>query len=291
MTTRMIGVLWLMCVLLMQAGIVQAQNEISTTSLHRTRLPNLRSGMALIYDEQQQRPLYAKDADEVVPIASITKLMTAMVILDARLPMDEEITISRADKDHYKGSRSHLRPGMTLTRGDLLKLALMASENRAAAALARTFPGGKDAVVTLMNAKAQALDMTDTHFIDPTGLHSDNVSSAYDLVKLVQAARGYEQIRDATTSTSHIVDVGGSRQLHFRNTNPLVRNASWDINLSKTGYISEAGRCLVMETTISGRPVIMVLLDSWGRLTRIGDANRVRHWIESMLRRESETRS
>jgi serine-type D-Ala-D-Ala endopeptidase (penicillin-binding protein 7) len=280
--------LWLACALLAPAMAVRAQDDaLNGALLHKTRLPNLRSGVALIYDEQEQRPLFAKGADNVVPIASITKLMTAMVILDAHLPMDEKITITRHDKDHYKGSRSRLRPGMTLTRGDLLRLALMSSENRAAAALARTFPGGTDAVVAQMNFKAKSLAMTDTHFIDPTGLHSDNVSTAYDLVKLVQAAQHYEQIRLATTSTSHIVEVGGRRQMHFRNTNPLVRNASWDIGLSKTGYISEAGRCLVMETRISQRPVVLVLLDSWGRLSRIGDANRIRHWMEKILNRAS----
>jgi serine-type D-Ala-D-Ala endopeptidase (penicillin-binding protein 7) len=288
MNTRIISMLWLACALLAPAMAVRAQDDaLNGALLHKTRLPNLRSGVALIYDEQEQRPLFAKGADNVVPIASITKLMTAMVILDAHLPMDEKITITRHDKDHYKGSRSRLRPGMTLTRGDLLRLALMSSENRAAAALARTFPGGTDAVVAQMNFKAKSLAMTDTHFIDPTGLHSDNVSTAYDLVKLVQAAQHYEQIRLATTSTSHIVEVGGRRQMHFRNTNPLVRNASWDIGLSKTGYISEAGRCLVMETRISQRPVVLVLLDSWGRLSRIGDANRIRHWMEKILNRAS----
>lgn len=284
--------LGLACVLLAQSIAAQAQEDaLSEALLHKTWMPNLRSGVALIYDEQERRPIFAKDADNVVPIASITKLMTAMVILDARLPMDEKITITRKDKDHYKGSHSRLRPGMTLTRGDLLRLALMSSENRAAAALARTFPSGIAAVVAQMNSKAKALGMNDTHFIDPTGLHSDNVSTAYDLVRLVQAAQQYKQITQATTTTSHIVDVGGRRQMHFHNTNPLVRNASWDIGLSKTGYISEAGRCLVMETRIIQRPVILVLLDSWGRLSRIGDANRIRHWMERALGRGTITRS
>jgi D-alanyl-D-alanine endopeptidase (penicillin-binding protein 7) len=287
-----ISSLGLACVLLVQTITAQAWgDELSGALLYKTRMPNLRSGVALIYDEHEQRPLFAKEADNVVPIASITKLMTAMVILDAHLPMDEKITITRADKDHYKGSRSRLRPGMTLTRGDLLRLALMSSENRAAAALARTFPGGTAAVVAQMNFKAKALGMNDTHFIDPTGLHSDNVSTAYDLVKLVQAAQQYEQIRQATTSTSHIVDVGKRRQMHFHNTNPLVRSAAWDIGLSKTGYISEAGRCLVMATRISQRQVIMVLLDSWGRLSRVGDANRIRHWMERALGKIAITHS
>lgn len=276
------------CALLVQAVPANGQDALMDTAqapvtsavFHKSGSPNLRSGFAMIYDELAQRPLYAKDADSVVPIASITKLMTAMVILDARLPMDEKITLTRQDEDHYKGSRSRMRRGMTLTRGDLLKLALMASENRAAAALARTFPGGAQAVVALMNGKARELGMTNTHFIDPTGLHSGNVSTAQDLVKLVLAAQRYEKIQQATTSTSHDVDVGGRRQMHFHNTNPLLRNASWDIGLSKTGYISEAGSCLVMEARINQRPVVIVLLDSWGKHTRIGDANRIRHWME-----------
>ncbi len=247
--------------------------------------PNLRSGIALIYDEATQRPLFAKEADTVAPIASITKLMTAMVILDAQLPMDEKITLTRDDEDRYKLSRSRMKRGMTLTRGDLLKLALLASENRAAAALARTYPGGTAAVVALMNQKARNLGMNDSHFVDPTGLRSNNVSTAQDLVKLVLAAQNYEAIHSATTSTRHDVDVGNNRQMHFSNTNPLVRNAQWDIGLSKTGYISEAGRCLVMEARISQRPVVIVLLDSWGKRTRVGDANRVRRWMETNLAR------
>jgi D-alanyl-D-alanine endopeptidase (penicillin-binding protein 7) len=232
--------------------------------------------------------LYAKEADTVAPIASITKLMTAMVVLDAHLPMDEQITLSRDDEDRYKRSRSRMRRGMTLPRCDLLRLALMASENRAAAALARTYPGGTQAMVTMMNAKAQQLGMKDTYFVDPTGLHSDNVSTAQDLVKLVLAAQRYEAIQRATTSTNHTVEVGDRRRpMHFRNTNPLVRNANWDIGLSKTGYISEAGRCLVMETKIKQRPVVIVLLDSWGKRTRVGDANRIKHWMESAIERTS----
>ncbi len=287
MNVKTLGSLWLVCALLAPSVPVYAQEDSPVAEIiSQTKVrPNLRSSIALIYDEQAQKPLYAKGDDNVAPIASITKLMTAMVILDANLPMDEMITITGEDEDRYKRSRSRMRRGMTLTRGDLLKLALMASENRAAAALARTFPGGVQTAVALMNSKARELGMNDTHFIDPTGLHSDNVSTAQDLVKLVLAARGYEKIREATTSTSHVVDVGRNRQLHFRNTNPLVRNASWDIGLSKTGYISEAGRCLVMETRISERPVVIVLLDSWGRHTRVGDANRIRHWMESSLNR------
>jgi D-alanyl-D-alanine endopeptidase (penicillin-binding protein 7) len=293
MKTRITRAMLLGLALLAQVGLCHADTSAQDDALansifSKTSRPNLRSGIALIYDEQEQRPLYAKEADTVAPIASITKLMTAMVVLDAHLPMDEQITLSRDDEDRYKRSRSRMRRGMTLPRCDLLRLALMASENRAAAALARTYPGGTQAMVTMMNAKAQQLGMKDTYFVDPTGLHSDNVSTAQDLVKLVLAAQRYEAIQRATTSTNHTVEVGDRRRpMHFRNTNPLVRNANWDIGLSKTGYISEAGRCLVMETKIKQRPVVIVLLDSWGKRTRVGDANRIKHWMESAIERTS----
>jgi D-alanyl-D-alanine endopeptidase (penicillin-binding protein 7) len=174
-----------------------------------------------------------------------------------------------------------MRTGATLTRGELLKLALMSSENKAAAALARSYPGGTQAAIARMNIKAKQLGMQSTRFLDPTGLHSGNVSTAQDLVLMVGAAQHYEPIRRFTTSTSHTVQVAKRRPLRFSNTNPLVRNASWDIGISKTGYISEAGRCLVMKATISNRPVIIVLLDSWGKRTRVGDANRIKKWMES----------
>ncbi len=243
--------------------------------------PRLASAIALIYDEQAQQPIYAKNVDNVVPIASITKLMTAMVVLDARLPLDEPITIGAQDMDHFKRTRTRMRVGMTLTRGELLKLALMASENTAAAALARTYPGGTQVALAMMNAKARELGMNSTRFDDPTGLHSSNVSTAQDLVRMVMAAQGYEDIQRSTTSHSHVVQVSARRTLRFNNTNPLVRSSSWDIGLSKTGYISEAGRCLVMQANISSRPVVIVLLDSWGRHTRVGDANRIKRWMES----------
>ena len=243
--------------------------------------PKLHSSISLIYDQQTQRPLYTKNSDTQTPIASITKLMTAMVILDAQLPLDEEISIDVADIDTLKGTRSRLRIGMTLTRSELLKLALMASENRAAAALARTYPGGYNAAIAAMNDKARELGMHNTRFLGPTGLSSGNVSTAHDLVKMVAAARDYPLIHQYTTAVSHSVEGRKGREMRFVNTNPLVRNASWDIGVSKTGYISEAGRCLVMEATINQRPVIIVLLDSWGKRTRIGDANRIKKWMES----------
>ena len=242
--------------------------------------PKLSSAIVVIYDQQTRRPLYSKNSNVQAPIASITKLMTAMVVLDAQLPLDEEISIDVADIDTVKGTHSRLRIGMTLTRSELLKLALMASENRAAFALARTYPGGYDAAIAAMNAKARELDMYNTRFLDPTGLSSNNVSTAHDLVKMVAAARDYALIHQYTTTTSYSVDNWKGREMRFNNTNPLVKNASWDIGVSKTGYISEAGRCLVMETTINQRPVIIVLLDSWGKSTRIGDANRIKKWME-----------
>jgi D-alanyl-D-alanine endopeptidase (penicillin-binding protein 7) len=259
--------------------------ELQSSVLKLTSSPRLRSAIGLIYDEREQRPLYSKRAHDVTPIASITKLMTAMVVLDAQLPMDEAISISVEDADKHKRTHSRMRPGVTATRAELLKLALMASENRAAAALARTYPGGTAAALARMNAKARELGMNSTRFRDPTGLSSDNVSTAHDLVKMVRAAQGYELIHKYSTSTSHTLQPAGQRPMQFRNTNPLVRNAAWDIGISKTGYISEAGRCLVMEAKISDHPVIIVLLDSWGKQTRVGDANRVKQWMEQGSRR------
>ncbi len=249
----------------------------------RLRPPFLRSGTALAVDQRTHRPLLAKNTDRVVPIASITKLMTAMVILDARLPLNRRITITSADIDRLKDSSSRLAVGTTLSRGELLKLALMSSENRAAAALARTYPGGRNAFLAAMNRKAARLDMKHTHFVDPTGLNPANVSTAHDLVRMVEAASRYRLIHQATTSRSARVVTGRRhhrRLVTYRNTDPLVHSRHWHIGLSKTGYISEAGRCLVMQATISGRKTIIVLLDSWGRLSRIGDANRIRHWLQ-----------
>ncbi len=261
--------------------VVRDDQSVSPPIYTSAPAPRLQSAIAMIYDEQDQRPLYAKNADNVVPIASITKLMTAMVILDAKLPMDEPISISAEDRDHLKGTRSRMRNGMTLTRDELIKLALMASENRAAAALARTYPGGTPVMLAMMNAKARELGMTSTQFLDPTGLNSNNVSTAQDLVKMVMAAQTYPEIQRYTTSTSHTVEGDGRRSLHFSNTNPLVRNSNWEIGLSETGYISEAGRCLVMQAKIAARPMVIVLLDSWGKRTRVGDAVRVKNWLEN----------
>lgn len=241
----------------------------------------LASAKALVMDQQTGEVLYAKNTDTPTPIASVTKLMTAMVVLDAGLPMDEELTVTEADIDTLKGTSSRLRIGTVLTRAEMLQLALMASENRAASALGRNYPGGLTAFVRAMNVKARLLGMENSHFVDPTGLNSDNVSTAGDLARLVDAAYGYEDIRQVTTTTSREVAVNGSHPLNFVNTNALVRKGEWIIGLSKTGFINEAGRCLVMQAEISGQQLIIVLLNSTGKLTRIGDANRIRKWIES----------
>jgi serine-type D-Ala-D-Ala endopeptidase (penicillin-binding protein 7) len=265
---------------------LKLDNALSHPKRHKSASLKVQSHIALIFDEQTQLPLYNKNSEMVVPIASITKLMTAMVMLDARLPIDEAVNVTEDELNKLRRAKSKLRVGMTLTRGEMLKLALMASENRAALALARSYPGGATAMVAAMNAKAHVLGMQNTRFFDPTGLDSDNVSTAQDLVKMVAAARNYALIHQYTTSTSHSVEGLRGRTMRFSNTNPLVRNASWNIGLSKTGYISEAGLCLVMEANINQRPVIIVLLDSWGKRTRVGDANRIKKWMESSTGRE-----
>jgi len=242
----------------------------------------LHSSVALVQDAGSGELLISKNQDAVLPIASITKLMTAMVLLDSQVDLWQSVSISDEDYDNLKGTRSRLRPGSILTRDELLLLALMSSENRAAAALARTYPGGSDVFVAAMNAKAQALGMSDTRFVDSTGLSSANVSSAPDLARLVSAAYEYPLIRDYSTRDSAKVHARG-QTLGFRNTNGLVRNSGWDIGLSKTGYISEAGRCLVMRVRLASRELNVVLLDSWGKYSRIGDANRIRKWVESHL--------
>jgi D-alanyl-D-alanine endopeptidase (penicillin-binding protein 7) len=242
----------------------------------------LASSKALIVNQNTGETIYAKSTNIPTPIASVTKLMTAMVLLDQHLPMEELIAVSDGDIDTLKGTGSRLRIGTTLSRQDMLQLALMSSENRAASALARTTPQGMAGFVAAMNAKAAELGMTHTHFSDPTGLNSGNVSTAEDLVKMVKAAYQYPDIRAITTTPEYDVAVSGNRRpVEFRNTNILVRNGDWVIGLSKTGYISEAGRCLVMQAQIADQPLIIVLLDSWGKYTRIGDAQRIKKWIES----------
>ena len=245
------------------------------------RSPDIKSASALVIDQDGTRVLFAKNTEAVVPIASITKVMNAMVVLDSGLPLDEPITISREDIDGLKHTGSRLPIGAVLTRDDLLKLALMASENRAASALSRSYPGGTPAFVEAMNRKAVELGMWRSQFVDGTGLSSGNVSTASELARMVGAAYQYPLIREYSTNSRYTVDIGRGRMLAYGNSNLLVNSTAWHIGLSKTGYISEAGRCLVLQATIAATPVIIVLLDSWGRLTRVGDANRIKRWLES----------
>ena len=244
---------------------------------------DLRSSVALVIDQDTHEVLLRKNDQAVLPIASLTKLMTGLVISDANLPMSEMIAITQDDVDTEKGSRSRLAVGSVLSRGDLLHLALMSSENRAAHALGRTFPGGLDSFVSRMNARAQGLGMTDTRYVEPTGLSSRNQSSAHDLATLVGAAYKEPVLRELSTSPGREIEVG-HRTLQYNNTNRLVKSPQWDIGLQKTGYISEAGQCLVMQAQVSGRKLIMVFLDSAGKLSRIADAERVRRWIETSHR-------
>ena len=240
----------------------------------------LKSSVALVIDQDTSEVLFSKNDKAILPIASLTKLMTGLVISEAQLPMDESITISQADVDTEKGSTSRLRVGTVLSRGELLHVALMSSENRAAHALGRSYPGGLAVFVGLMNAKARLIGMDDTHYEEPTGLSSKNQSSARDLAKLVNFAYGNPTLRELSTSPGYQLAVG-KRMRQYNNTNRLVKNPSWDIGLQKTGYIAEAGQCLVMQAKVAGRKIIMVFLDSTGKFSRLADAERVRRWVES----------
>jgi len=247
--------------------------------LHATEDPlDLKSSVAFVLDQDTNEVLLNKNSQAVLPIASITKLMTGLLVTEAHLPMDEVLTITQDDVDTEKGSSSRLAVGTRLTRGELLHLALMSSENRAANALGRHYPGGLPAFVAAMNAKAKLLGMHDTRYVEPTGLSSRNQSSARDLALLVKVAHEIPLLRELSTSPEHQVAVG-TRQLQYHTTNRLVLNPAWDIGLQKTGYISEAGQCLVMQAQLAGRKLIMVLLDSAGKYSRIGDAERIRKWL------------
>jgi D-alanyl-D-alanine endopeptidase (penicillin-binding protein 7) len=279
---KIVAIVALAAVFALSIGFAQAAGDKKGAPKSPARSDDvfLRSAVALVQDAASGETLIAKNQGVVLPIASITKLMTAIVILDGGLNLEQRVAISDEDYDLVKGTRSRLRPGTVLTRDELLLLALMSSENRAAFSLARTYPGGTGAFVSAMNAKARELGMNDTHFIDPTGLSSANVSTAQDLARLVRAAHEYPLIRQYSTRDGATVHAFG-RALDYRNTNGLVRNAHWEIGLSKTGYISEAGRCLVMRVRLASREVIVVLLDSWGKLSRVGDANRIKKWLEA----------
>ena len=247
---------------------------------NRPQALQLQSRAVLVMRADTGEVLYRKNAEETLPIASITKLMTAMVVLDAKQSLDAPIRITNAEVDRLRGSSSRLAIGTTVTRRQALILALMSSENRAAAALLRNYPGGKAAGVAAMNRKAKALGMTHSRFVEATGLSGDNRSTPSDLARMVKAASRYPDIRKFSTMRELTVKVGRYPTL-YRNSNPLVRNPSWNIDITKTGYLSEAGRCLVMQTTIRGMPVVMVLMNSWGTYTRVGDAGRVRRWLET----------
>jgi D-alanyl-D-alanine endopeptidase (penicillin-binding protein 7) len=254
-------------------------SEGQLAGLHGThdRL-TLKSSVALVVDQDTNEVLFAKNPEHVLPIASITKLMTSLVTVEAGLPLDEELVVDPADLsiDHM---RSKLRPGMRITRAQALQLALMSSENHAAHMLGRTYPGGMDAFVEAMNAKARLIGMNDSNFADPTGLLEQNRSSPVDLVTLVKAAYEHQTIREYSVRTEYELPVG-ARTLRYANTNRLTSSPNWDIGLQKTGYIAAAGRCLVMQAVIEGRRVVMVLLDSVGKYSRLADANRIRDWIE-----------
>jgi serine-type D-Ala-D-Ala endopeptidase (penicillin-binding protein 7) len=246
----------------------------------------LKSSAAVVIDQPTGAVLYEKKSHDRLPIASITKLMTAMVLIDSKPFLGEQIQIDPEDVDTLRNSHSRLPVGTWLTVEEMLRLALMSSENRAASALSRHYPGGKPAFVRAMNKKAQSLGLRHTRFLDPTGLNNANVSSARDLAKMVMAAAKYPLIREMTTTESY-EQVVGNRVLTFRNTNALVKNENWKIDVSKTGYINESGKCLVMQTWLNNRPTVIVLLDSWGHYTPVGDSNRIKKWIDSGLFRRS----
>ncbi len=258
---------------------VLGEEQDSPLALDANGFPVLGSSAFYVINQDTGEVLLERNAATVLPIASITKLMTAIVVLEAGQSLSEPLTISEGDIDRLKGTGSRLALGTTLTREQMLHLALMSSENRAASALARNYPGGEQAFVAAMNVKARLLGLWTTRFHDSTGLNPANVSSPQDLAKLVAASASYPLIREFSTSHERYVDVRG-RSLRFGNTNGLVRSPEWAISVSKTGYISEAGRCLVMQTWLHQQPVVMVLMDSSGRYTRTADAKRVRKWLE-----------
>jgi D-alanyl-D-alanine endopeptidase (penicillin-binding protein 7) len=260
--------------------VVRAKSGQRGASLDDAQHLAVQSSAALVLDQTTGAILFEKNPTAVLPIASITKLMTAMVVLDAKPDLNETLVIGEEDVDIIKGTRSRLKVGTHLAREEMLRLALMSSENRAAASLSRHYPGGREAFVAAMNQKAHVLGLVDTRFLDPTGLTAANVSSPRDLAKMVDAAHQYPLIREFSTTSEGEFSIAGRPQ-QFHNTNTLVKNPTWEIGLSKTGYINEAGKCLVMQAWLNNKPTIIVLLDSWGKMTRIGDANRIKRWVES----------
>jgi serine-type D-Ala-D-Ala endopeptidase (penicillin-binding protein 7) len=286
---RLLAALGVACLLTANADAAQPRSAVDRSNsavAAKVKELKLKSTNVLVVDQVNKRVLYAKKEVQVVPIASITKLMTALVVLEAKLSLDERVVIGREDYDRVKRQPSRLGAGTSMSRGDLLKIMLMASENRAAAALARAYPGGTSAFVAATDQKALELGMSETRFVDSSGLSDDNVSTARDLAWMVDAAYREPLIREYTTLRSHTVEINKGRKMTFANSNQMVRYAHWDIGLSKTGYLDAAGRCLVMQANIGTTPVIIVLLHSWGKFTRIGDANRIKSWIESNSSRQ-----
>ncbi|WP_447750394.1 D-alanyl-D-alanine endopeptidase [Pseudomonas nicosulfuronedens] len=266
------------------AAVVCSSNTFAASPAKATSPKELvlASGSALVVDLQTGKTLYSSNPNLVVPIASVTKLMTAMVTLDAKLPMNELIPVDISETAEMKGVFSRVHLGSMISRENMLLLALMSSENRAAASLAHNYPGGSKAFVAAMNAKAKSLGMTSTHYVEPTGLSIHNVSDANDLIRLAKAAYTYPQIRQlSTTATSDARFSKPSYSLSFFNTNPLVRSGKWDIRLTKTGFTNDAGHCLVMVTMMDGRPVALALLDAFGKRTHVADAARIRRWVET----------
>ena len=289
---KRIGIVGVATAVCLSLAASLAQAAVTSGTTQRTHLrygsrpslndPALRSSAALVLDLTNSSVLYSRHSDVAAPIASITKLMTALVVMEADQPLDEMVAVTEDDRSFGKGSSSRLSPGAQLSRGDLMHLALMASENRAAHALGRNYPGGVAACVVAMNAKAHQLGMTTAHFVEPTGLSDENVASPEDLSKLVIAAAKVAEIREYSTDSDFTVQVG-RHMVRYRNTDSLVSKADWNIIVQKTGYIHEAGRCLVMQTVIEDRPVVIVLLNSFGKRTRVADARRVRRWVEATL--------
>jgi D-alanyl-D-alanine endopeptidase (penicillin-binding protein 7) len=259
---------------------VMSAGDLAGLNLTRDPL-DLKSSVALVLDQSNSEVLFEKNSQVALPIASITKLMTSLVVVEAHQNMDEVLNVTDEDVDKEKNSHSRLRVGSQLTRANMLHIALMSSENRAASALGRHYPGGISGFVSAMNAKAKALGMVNTHYVDSTGLSRNNIASARDLAKLVIAAHQHPIIRQYSTDSKYAVEPGGP-VLQYKNSNHLVANPDWEIGLQKTGYISEAGRCLVMQTRIEGRPIVMVFLDSKGKQSRLADAGRIRKWLEAV---------
>jgi len=254
-----------------------------------SNLPDVRSAKAIVVNQKTGEVIYEKSAGSISSIASLTKLMTAMVILDSGVNLDQEIKVTKADIDRIKRTGSRIPIGSKLTRYELLEFALMASDNRAASALSRSYPTGRQGLVDAMNVKAKKLGMFSTNFKDPTGLHKGNTSTAIDLVKMAQAAYQYPLIRKMTTEPQGEINYGKRNyKIGFVNTNRLVRKGIWDIGLSKTGFIRESGRCLIMQAIVNNEPVIMVFLNSYGKLTRFADAKRVKKWMEKNYIRQSQ---